>query len=189
MGDVVTKERDISQAQYLDLVYSQSGTLYDLIPNDSRPNTDPSKPHIETHVDSVAGSIQPPSTTNPAKRMSANSTTTSSALTISAKVNVIQSSQTPNNKKKGKGKNKNPGNQQGNPKATTTENDNKGKRKDKYPCLLCGGDHFMKDFPHREEISKFLKSNPTPTVLTYPFPSQQQLVDHMSNQGTSSSTE
>ena len=68
-----------------------------------------------------------------------------------------------------------------------TENDNKGKKNAKYPCLLCGGYHFMKDFPLREDISKFIKSNPTPAVLTNPFPSQQQLIDHMSNQGTSSS--
>ena len=43
----------------------------------------------------------------------------------------------------------------------------------------------MKEFPHCEEISKFLKSNTTPLVLTDPFASQQQLIDHMSNQGTS----
>ena len=69
------------------------------------------------------------------------------------------------------------------------ENDNKGKRKAKYPCLLCGGDHFMKECPLCDEINKFLKSNPAPKVLTDPFPSQQQLVDHMSNQGNSSSRE
>ena len=90
---------------------------------------------------------------------------------------------------KEKEKNKKPRNQQENPKATTTENDNKGKRKAKYPCLLCGGDHFTKESPRHEDISKFLKSNPTLAVLTDPFPYQQQLIDHMSNQGTSSSTE
>ena len=68
------------------------------------------------------------------------------------------------------------------------END-KGNIKDKYPCLLCGGDHFMKEFPRCENISKFMKINPTPIVLTNPFSSQQQLIDHMFNQGTSSSTE
>ena len=59
----------------------------------------------------------------------------------------------------------------------------------KYPCLLCGGDHFSKECPRRDEISQFLKSNPTPAVLMDPFPSQQQLIDHMSNQGNSSSSE
>jgi hypothetical protein len=32
MGGVVTEEEAIAQAQYLYLVYSQSGTLYELIP-------------------------------------------------------------------------------------------------------------------------------------------------------------
>jgi hypothetical protein len=37
MGGVVTEEHAISHAQYLDLVYSQTGTLYDLIPNAPHP--------------------------------------------------------------------------------------------------------------------------------------------------------
>ena len=61
------------------------------------------------------------------------------------------------------------------------ENDNKGKRKSKYPFLLCAGNHFMKECSIHDEINKFLKSNPTPAVLTDHFPSQQQLIDHMSN--------
>ena len=47
----------------------------------------------------------------------------------------------------------------------------------------------MKECPRHEEITQFLKTNPTPAVLTDPFPSQQQLIDHMSNQGTSNSME
>ena len=47
----------------------------------------------------------------------------------------------------------------------------------------------MKECPRRDKISKFLKINPTLVVLIDPFPSQQQLIDHMSNQGTSNSTE
>ena len=58
----------------------------------------------------------------------------------------------------------------------------------KYPCLLCGGDHFTKECPRHEEITQFLKTNPVPGVLTDPFPSQQHLIDHMSNQGNSSSS-
>ena len=86
-------------------------------------------------------------------------------------MNAIQSLQTPNNKKKGKGKNKNPGNQQENPKTMTPENESKPKRKAKYSCLLCGYYHLTKECPWREEINKFLKNNPTPIVLTNPFPS------------------
>ena len=55
--------------------------------------------------------------------------------------------------------------------------------------MLCGGDHFTKECPLCDEINKFLKSNPVPVVLTDPFPSQQQLIDHMSNQGNSSPSE
>ena len=33
MGACVTKEQAIAHAQYLDLVYSQSSTLYDILPD------------------------------------------------------------------------------------------------------------------------------------------------------------
>jgi hypothetical protein len=44
MGGVITEEEAIARAQYLDLVYSQSVTLYELIPNAPCPSTHPSKP-------------------------------------------------------------------------------------------------------------------------------------------------
>ena len=47
----------------------------------------------------------------------------------------------------------------------------------------------MKEFPHREEINKFLKNNPTPVVLTDPFMSQWKLIDHTSLHGPYSSME
>ena len=161
--------------------------LYDLIPQAPLPSTDPANPPVETHVDGVVGPIHPSSTIKPAKQPNASTTTPSTAM-VSTEVNSIQSSQTSGNKKKGKGKNKKPGNQQENPKPTTNEND-KGKRKSKYPCLLCGGDNFTKECPRHDNISKFLKSNPARTVLTDPFPSQQQLIDHMSNKGNPNSME
>ena len=148
---------------------------------------DPIKPLAETPIEGVVGSIQPLSTTKPAKPHNASATTPSTPM-VSSQVNAIQSTQTPDNKKKGNGKNKKLGNQQENPKATNMKNDNKRKRKAKYSFLLCGGDHFMKECPRHEEISKFLKSNPIAAVLTNPFPSQQQLIDHMSNQAIASSS-
>ena len=148
MGGVVTEDQAIIHAQYLDLVGSQSRNLYDLIPQDPHPSTDPTKPPTETPIDGVVGSIQPLLSAKPAKQQ-ITSTTTPYDHTVSTEVNFIQSMQTPDNKKKGKGKCKTPGNQQENPKATTPENDNKGKRKAKYPCLLCGGDHFTKECPRR----------------------------------------
>ena len=47
----------------------------------------------------------------------------------------------------------------------------------------------MKECTRCDEITQFLKTNPVPTVLTDPFPSEQQLIDHMSNQGNSSYSE
>ena len=59
MGGSVTEEKAISRAQYLDLVYSQSGTLYDLIPQAPHPNTDPSKPPVEVPIDGIVGQSSP----------------------------------------------------------------------------------------------------------------------------------
>jgi hypothetical protein len=39
MGGFVIEEQAISRAQYLDLVYSQMGTLYDLLPDALHPST------------------------------------------------------------------------------------------------------------------------------------------------------
>ena len=111
MGGAVTEEKAISRAQYLDLVYSQSGTLYDLIPQAPLPSTNPAKPLVEAPIDGIVGSIQSPSAAKPAKQPQ---TTTPTPLTpkVSAEVNSIQSIQTSgNNKNKGKNKNKKPRNQ------------------------------------------------------------------------------
>jgi hypothetical protein len=48
MGNIVTKEQAIIHVQYLELVYSESGTLYDLIPNVPHPSNDPSRPTLES---------------------------------------------------------------------------------------------------------------------------------------------
>ena len=99
MGGVITEEQAISQAQYLDLVYSQFGTLYDLIPQAPHPSTDPAKPSIEVPIDGIVGSIQSPSAAKPAKQ---TQTTTPSTPKVSAEVISIQSTQTSGNKNKGK---------------------------------------------------------------------------------------
>jgi hypothetical protein len=59
MGGVVTKEKAISCAQYLNLVYSQMGTLYDLLFDTPRPSTTttlatPTTSHV---VDGVIGTF------------------------------------------------------------------------------------------------------------------------------------
>jgi hypothetical protein len=62
MCGVVTEEESISQAQYLYLVYSQSGTLYELIPNAACTPTNPSKPSSTTHADGFMGTFKTQST-------------------------------------------------------------------------------------------------------------------------------
>ena len=57
MGGVVTEEQDIICAQYLDLIYSQSGTLYALILHAHRPTLDPSRPSIEPPANDILGSV------------------------------------------------------------------------------------------------------------------------------------
>jgi hypothetical protein len=84
MGGVVTEEQAISQAQYLYLVYSQSGTLYDFLPNAARANIDPSKPSSSSHADGVIGSIK---TQSISQSITLSST---SPQTQISKVNAVQ---------------------------------------------------------------------------------------------------
>jgi hypothetical protein len=95
-----------------------------------------------------------------------------------SEVNVVQSTPTSKNKsKKGKGRNKEDKNN--NPqsdKAKTQPTKDKDKHKPRYPFLICGDDHYMKDCPRCAEVMKFLQGtpkSPTPVVLSQPFPSQQ----------------
>ena len=76
----------------------------------------------------------------------------------SAEVNTIQSNESSNREKKGKNKSKKPDNQQEGNKTQNSDVDSKGKRKVKFPCLICGGDQFTKECPNPEEVSNFLKT-------------------------------
>jgi hypothetical protein len=118
MGGVVTKEQEISRAQYLDLVYSQTRILYDLILDAPRPSTNPNPTtpttshaidgvidtfHIETQ--SVhASHTNPKSTTSNVQ----NTPTPTPSAGKNSEVNSVQYTPTGKNqnKKKGKGKNK-----------------------------------------------------------------------------------
>ena len=55
MGACTTEEQAIARAQYLDLLYSQSSALYDLLPNAPRPGT--SKAPTMPSVNSIIGSM------------------------------------------------------------------------------------------------------------------------------------
>jgi hypothetical protein len=115
MGGVVTEEQAISRAQYLDLVYSQMGTLYDLLPDAPRPSTSAtSTTLVASHAaDSVIGTFhaQPHSASSnnpkPASSNVQNDPSPTPPTNKTSEVNAVQS--TPAGKKKsrkGKGKNK-----------------------------------------------------------------------------------
>jgi hypothetical protein len=100
MGGVVTKEEVIARAQYLDLVYSQSSTLYELIPNVSCATNNPSKPSFASHTDGVIGFIKTQSTSQstgtiqrPASTAAPSPTAPSStpSQTQVSEVNAVQS--------------------------------------------------------------------------------------------------
>ena len=59
-----TKDKSIRRSQYMDLDYSQSSTLYDLISNAPHPSNDPSRPALKSHDDGMVGSITTRSTTS-----------------------------------------------------------------------------------------------------------------------------
>jgi hypothetical protein len=185
MGGVVTEEQAISRAQYLDLVYSQTGTLYDLLPDLPHPNTSStSTTPIASHAaDGVIGTAQAQShsasSTNP-KSASSNVQNALSPTTPTSKtseVNSVQSTPGSKNKsKKGRGKNKEGKNNPQAEQTKTTPVDDRDKCKPRYPHLICGDDHYTKDFPRRAEVTKFLQrapKPPAPAILSQPFPSQQ----------------
>jgi hypothetical protein len=186
MGGVVTKEKAISHAQYLDLIYSQMGTLYDLLPDLPHPSTSststaPVASHAAdgvigtTHTHSLSISTTTPKS-NPSNVQSASSHAPLAGKT--SEVNAVQSTPTGKNKsKKGRGKNKESKNNNLNEQTKSPPVEDRDKRKPRYPCLICGDDHYTKDCPRRVEVNKFLQGTPkpsTPAVLSQPFTSQQQ---------------
>jgi hypothetical protein len=135
MGGVVTEEQAIARDQYLDFVYSQSGTLYDLLSNVARSNIDPSKPSSSSHVDGVIYSVK--------TQYFSQSTTLSSTSpqTQISEVSTVQSvpSQQSRGKKKTKNKSKNNNEQ---PKNQTPTIEKQPQRKLKFLCIICGDDHY-----------------------------------------------
>ena len=105
MGGVIIEEQEINCSQYLDLVYSKSSTLYDLIPNAPFPSNDRSKAALEAHDDGMVGSVTTQYDTQPI----VSTTKSTPSPSQSYEVNSFQysSPQQPRGKKKNKGKSKN----------------------------------------------------------------------------------
>lgn len=97
-GGVVTEEQVIARARYLDLVYTQSGTLYEKIPDLPRPSQTNSA-LIGSHVsDGVIGSVSQKSKIkkkNPKETQILalpDSPEEDPSLEISSEINVVDSS-------------------------------------------------------------------------------------------------
>jgi hypothetical protein len=186
MGGVVTEEQAISRAQYLDLVYSQTSTLYELLPDAPRPSTTATSttPSTSHAADGVIGTFhaQPQnmqaSPTNPKSNASnvQNAPSPTPPTDKTSEVNSVQSTPAENNKsKKGKGNNKEDKNNPQSKKSKEQPTDDKNKRKPRYPCLIYGDDHYTKYCPRWAEVTKFLQGTakpPTPTIFSQHFPSQ-----------------
>lgn len=195
MGGVATKEEAIARAQYSDLVYSQSGTLYELIPNATYATNDPSKPSSTSHADGVIGSVKTQSPSQSTRTIQRSTPTSTPSLTAPSstppqtqvfEVNAVQStpSQQPGGKKKERNKpKKNNNNEQPKNQPQTTATGKQPQWKQKFPCLICGDDHYTQYCPHHDEVAKIFKGNSQPVVLTQPFPQQQSLVAQTPNPG------
>jgi hypothetical protein len=105
-------------AQHLDLIYSQLGTLYDIIPNSPRSLKDPRKPNPGPHVDGVVGFVSHASINQLVDQMgqmsikshpSASGTSAQTVVvpTQTSEVNLVQSMQPKNPQQPGGKKKRN----------------------------------------------------------------------------------
>jgi hypothetical protein len=180
---VFSEEEAIMRAQQFELIYSQSGLLYQILPDAPRSILDKTRQRAGPHADGIVGSTQ----TKPAEKLtkqlqqlsiqhSAASQATASAAppTQTSEVHSVQTTnpkanQQPEGKKKQRKKGK--GDKKPNDKAGegTTE-----KRKARYPCNLCAEDHPTHLCPRLAEAQKFVTQQQQ-AVLTNPFQHGQNL--------------
>ena len=66
---VTNEEEAILRDQQLDLIYSQSWILYEIIPDAPRPTHSVKKPKPRPHVDGVVGSVKSPTVESLAKQL------------------------------------------------------------------------------------------------------------------------
>ena len=181
MSGSVTEEQAIGLAQHLDLIYSQAGTLYTIIPHAPRSSNENNR-LAPPHADGMVGSISSTTAThlmgqlgqlalldNPTQ--AAPATTTTNASTPSSEVNSVQtanSSQPSGNEKKNNNHNKKKNNNRNKKKNTSTEQSeqtnsaslaggNKGRHKFKYPCMVFQEDHKTQDCPRLSDVQNYVK--------------------------------
>ena len=114
-GGVITEEQVIARAQYLDLIYTQSGTLYDKVPDAPRPEFSippPPKSNNESHADNgMIGTTDMKSTKDTSKKARKISSQNAKEELLASEVNVVSTdkgkeTKQPRGKKKNKWKKK-----------------------------------------------------------------------------------
>lgn len=197
LSGVMKEQEVIIRAQQLDLVYSQSRVLYDILPNSPRAETKPTKFSHGPHADGIVGSVQ-----NVAMQQNLNHPQIQHQtnpyfqnLNTSPEILSLQKGpQTSEGKKKMKNKKKNEANSGNNNVKNNNNNQNqknvgkdkKKKGKAKQPCKFCGESHFLSECRQLVEAKKLYdhrRSGIQPTMLTNPFPTNQQIIVGTQNPG------
>lgn len=143
MFRAVIEEDVIRHAQHLHLIYSQSSTLYDIIPQYPRPSNDQSRSAPGPHVEGVIGSVSASAINQVVGHLgqlvitdnlvSTTLATTSTTSPQSTDVNLVQTSKTSRRKNHNQCKKNAPTKQsEDNAKEPNTGN-NKEKQKLKFP--------------------------------------------------------
>ena len=154
-GGVFTKEKVIARVQYLDLIYTQSGTLYEKILDAPIPEFSvppPPKSNRDSHAgDGVISSSSTQTARGPSGQALAISSQNenSSENTLASEINVVSSDKGKNPKQPGgKKKWKNSKKKQENSTPGKSSETPTTARKPRYPCLICNDEHFTRDCPH-----------------------------------------
>ena len=197
MSGAVIEEDVIKCAQHPDLIYCQSGTLYDIIPNAPRPSNDIPRMTPGPHADGVIGFVSTNSVSQVAGQLDqlaltdkpavTTPATTSSEPAPSTDVNMVQTSKSSRCKNRNQRlKESSAEQEEATPKETPSGKRKKGKKKVKFPCLTYKEEyHFTRDCPRLADVQKFVeqRKHPPPAMLTNPFPTQhQQLVAQVPTQ-------
>lgn len=157
------------------MIYTQSGTLYDKIPDAPKPEFSvppPPKSNNDSHAGGgVIGTTDTKSTRETSKKARKISNQNAKEELLASEVNAVSTdkgkeTKQPGGKKKNNGKKKKQ--EESSPEKSSANPPRN--RKLKYPCMICDEDHRTVDCPHRAELKKFFKNLKTSAVLTDLFP-------------------
>jgi len=157
------------------LIYTQSGTLYDKIPDAPRLEFSippPPKSNKDSHAnDGVIGATSTKLTKATSKKARKIFDQNANEELLASEVNAMSTDKgkqlkQPGGKKKKKGRKKKK--DESSPEKPSANPSRQ--RKPLAGCRICDEDHQTRDCPHKAEVKKLFKSSKTSTILTNPFP-------------------